>query len=114
MKASELREMNPDELVDELENFKRRLFEIRTQAVTEKLEDPGQRETFITAALRALNDFRDPAPPVWCTMESDFRSHFNESADRWLGLHGNRRPTARASGASRLARRPWGGVDCHV
>ena len=42
MKASELREMNPDELVDELENFKRRLFEIRTQAVTEKLEDPCQ------------------------------------------------------------------------
>ena len=42
MKASELREMNPDELVDELENYKRRLFEIRTQAVTEKLEDPCQ------------------------------------------------------------------------
>ena len=42
MKASELREMNPDELVDELENYQRRLFEIRTQAVTEKLEDPGQ------------------------------------------------------------------------
>ena len=34
--------MNPDELVDELENYKRRLFEIRTQAVTEKLEDPCQ------------------------------------------------------------------------
>ena len=42
MKASEIREMNPDELVDELERLERRLFDIRTQAVTEKLEDPTQ------------------------------------------------------------------------
>jgi len=42
MKASEIREMNPDELGDELETLERRLFEIRTQAVTEKLEDPTQ------------------------------------------------------------------------
>ena len=42
MKASEIREMNPDELVDELESLERRLFDIRTQAVTEKLEDPTQ------------------------------------------------------------------------
>jgi len=42
MKASEIREMNPDELEGELESQERRLFEIRTQAVTEKLEDPTQ------------------------------------------------------------------------
>ena len=42
MKASEIREMNPDELVDELESLQRKLFDIRTQAVTEKLEDPTQ------------------------------------------------------------------------
>jgi len=42
MKAREIREMNPDELVDELENLRKRFFEIRTQAVTEKLEDPSQ------------------------------------------------------------------------
>ena len=42
MKASEIREMNPDELDSELEGLERRLFEIRTQAVTEKLEDPTQ------------------------------------------------------------------------
>ena len=42
MKATEIREMNPDELQGELENLQRRLFEIRTQAVTEKLEDPSQ------------------------------------------------------------------------
>ena len=41
MKAIEIREMSPDELEGELENIERKLFEIRTQAVTEKLEDPS-------------------------------------------------------------------------
>ena len=41
MKANEIREMNPDELDGELENLEQRLFEIRSQAVTEKLEDPS-------------------------------------------------------------------------
>jgi len=41
MKASEFREMNPDELDGELETLERRLFDIRSQAVTEKLEDPS-------------------------------------------------------------------------
>jgi len=42
MKASEIREMNPDELIEEFESLERKLFEVRTQAVTEKLEDPTQ------------------------------------------------------------------------
>jgi len=42
MKASEIREMNPDELVGEMETLERKLFDIRTQAVTEKLQDPTQ------------------------------------------------------------------------
>jgi len=42
MKAKEIREMNPDELEGELENLEKKLFEIRSQAVTEKLEDPTQ------------------------------------------------------------------------
>ena len=42
MKAKEIREMNPDELEGELERLERKLFDIRTQAVTEKLEDPSQ------------------------------------------------------------------------
>jgi len=41
MKASEFREMNPDELEGELDTLERRLFDIRSQAVTEKLEDPS-------------------------------------------------------------------------
>lgn len=40
MKASEIREKNLDEIQDELDALQRKLFEIRTQAVTEKLEDP--------------------------------------------------------------------------
>jgi large subunit ribosomal protein L29 len=42
MKAKEIREMNPDELDGELETLEKKLFEIRSQAVTEKLEDPTQ------------------------------------------------------------------------
>lgn len=45
MKASEIREMNPDELEGELENLQRTLFEVKTQAVTEKLEDPSRLTT---------------------------------------------------------------------
>ena len=41
MEASEIREKNPDELLDELETLERKLFDVRTQAVTENLEDPS-------------------------------------------------------------------------
>jgi len=39
MKASKIREMRPDELQGELENLERQLFDLRTKAVTEKLEN---------------------------------------------------------------------------
>ncbi|MCX5634178.1 MAG: 50S ribosomal protein L29 [Phycisphaerae bacterium] len=39
MKATEIREMRPDEWQGELENFERQLFDLRTRAVTEKLEN---------------------------------------------------------------------------
>ena len=39
MKASKIREMRPDEWQSELENFERQLFDLRTKAVTEKLEN---------------------------------------------------------------------------
>jgi len=41
MKANYIRDMNPDELVDEMESMEKRLFEVRSQAVTEKIEDPS-------------------------------------------------------------------------
>ena len=39
MKANNYREMNPDELAAQLGELQRRLFDLRAQAVTEKLEN---------------------------------------------------------------------------
>ncbi len=39
MKAGQYREMSPDELENELEELQRHLFDLRAQAVTEKLEN---------------------------------------------------------------------------
>lgn len=39
MKVSQIRELRDDELTQQLEELERRLFEIRAQAVTEKIED---------------------------------------------------------------------------
>ena len=40
MKAREVRELSDEELQAELDRLQRHLFDVRTQAVTEKLEDP--------------------------------------------------------------------------
>jgi large subunit ribosomal protein L29 len=42
MKNEELRSMKTPELHEELERLRRHLFALRSQAVTEKLEDPTQ------------------------------------------------------------------------
>ena len=39
MKAQHCREMSPDELEGKLEEFQRHLFDLHSQAVTEKLEN---------------------------------------------------------------------------
>ena len=39
MKVSEIRELSDEELASELGRLKRHLFDLRSQAVTEKLED---------------------------------------------------------------------------
>ncbi|MDD5064470.1 MAG: 50S ribosomal protein L29 [Phycisphaerae bacterium] len=39
MKAQQYREMSPDELKDKLEEMQRHFFDLRSQAVTEKLEN---------------------------------------------------------------------------
>lgn len=39
MKAQQYREMSPDELSDKLDELQRHLFDLRSQAVTEKLEN---------------------------------------------------------------------------
>ena len=50
MKISEIREMKTAELHAELERVRRHLFDLRAQAVTEKLENPFQ----LTAARRDI------------------------------------------------------------
>lgn len=50
MKISEIRHLTDEELRVELERLRRRLFDIRTQAVTEKLED----STLITKTRRDI------------------------------------------------------------
>ncbi len=42
MKISHLRELKSEELFAELDRLRRHLFDLRSQAVTEKLEDPTQ------------------------------------------------------------------------
>ena len=42
MKASETHKMSDAELTEEVGRLRTRLFELRTQAVTEKLENPRQ------------------------------------------------------------------------
>lgn len=42
MKISELRAMKTEELHGEMDRLRRYLFDLRTQAVTEKLENPTQ------------------------------------------------------------------------
>ncbi len=42
MKMGEIRQMKTDELHAELDRLRRHLFDLRSQAVTEKLEDPAQ------------------------------------------------------------------------
>ena len=39
MKIADAREMRPDELQDKLDELQRHLFDLRSQAVTEKLEN---------------------------------------------------------------------------
>lgn len=41
MNIAEIRDMKTEELTVEIERTRRRLFDLRSQAVTEKLEDPA-------------------------------------------------------------------------
>ncbi len=41
MKTSEIRQLNDEELLAELARVRRHVFDLRSQAVTEKLEDPS-------------------------------------------------------------------------
>jgi len=53
MKVSEIRQLSDEELHAELQRVRRHLFDVRAQAVTEKLEDPSM----LTKARRDIARF---------------------------------------------------------
>lgn len=50
MKISDIRNLKDDELTTELDRLRRHVFDLRSQSVTEKLEDP----TLLTKARRDI------------------------------------------------------------
>lgn len=64
MKTSEIKDMKTQELHHELERLRRHVFDLRAQAVTEKLENPNQvKETRKTIA-RVLTVLRQRGEQV--------------------------------------------------
>jgi large subunit ribosomal protein L29 len=58
MKYSEVKKMSDEEMVQELVRLRRQLFELRCQAVTEKLENPWQRGVIRRDIARILTEQR--------------------------------------------------------
>ena len=59
MKAAEIREMKSPELRVELDRLRRHLFDLRAQAVTEKLENPHQMRGVRKDMARIMTVFRE-------------------------------------------------------
>ena len=62
MKASEVHAMNDEELGLEGDRLRKRLFELKGQAVTEKLENPGQLKELRRDIARVLTEQRQRQP----------------------------------------------------
>ncbi|MBI9015676.1 MAG: 50S ribosomal protein L29 [Phycisphaerae bacterium] len=58
-KAEEYRGLSTDELLSEVESLRARQFEMRTQSVTEKLEDPTQLTKVKSEIARILTVIRE-------------------------------------------------------
>jgi large subunit ribosomal protein L29 len=70
MKIGEIRNLSDEELRTELDRVRRHLFDVRSQAVTEKLEDPSMLTKAKRDIARILTVMRErqlkaeaPAPP---------------------------------------------------
>ena len=59
MKISEVRALSPEELATELDRLRRHLFDLRAQAVTERLEDPTMISKAKTDIARLLTIKRE-------------------------------------------------------
>ena len=58
MKAQEVHGMGNDEITVELDRLRRRLFDLRVQTVTEKIEDPSQFKKVRRDIARLLTERR--------------------------------------------------------
>jgi len=58
MKRSELHKMSNDEIAEEVPRLRKKLFELRSQAVTEKLENPMQLREIRRDIARLLTEQR--------------------------------------------------------
>ncbi len=59
MKIGEIRQMTTEEVYNELVRMRRHLFDLKSQAVTEKLEDPsqlGKAKRDVARLLTVLNE----------------------------------------------------------
>lgn len=58
IKKSQLHKMKDQELVEEADNLRRKLFDLKSQAVTEKLENPRQLGNLKKDIARLLTEKR--------------------------------------------------------
>lgn len=58
MKSTEVHKMSPDELAVEEDRLRRKLYELRCQAVTEKLENPRQLRNIRRDIARVITERR--------------------------------------------------------
>ncbi len=58
MKATEAHKMSEQEMVEEISRLRKRLFELRSQAVTEKIENPRQLQNLRRDIARILTEQR--------------------------------------------------------
>jgi large subunit ribosomal protein L29 len=59
MKPSEVHKMKDEELTEEVQRLRKQLFELRSQAVTEQLENPRQLKNIRRDIARLLTEQRE-------------------------------------------------------
>ena len=58
MKASEIKKLSDDQIEAEIKQTRRQIFDLRSQAVTEKLENPGQKSVLRRDVARLMTEKR--------------------------------------------------------
>lgn len=58
MKASEIKKLSDEQIAAEIKTARRSIYDLRTQAVTEKLENPGQKSVLRRDVARLMTEKR--------------------------------------------------------